>query len=134
MDAILRITRVLTASLKLFVLLSLIVMWSGLGHAGAHALSHVETDVAFEHDSNPKPETDGHSLRASSSDCEVDVSLTGGQQNSDHCCAGICMSLALHSSNDTALREEIFEVYAQIAASETFGNAVVLERPPRHLI
>jgi hypothetical protein len=44
------------------------------------------------------------------------------------------MSLALLHSSETAMSVASPEVYVQSAGLETFDNAVVLERPPRHLI
>ncbi len=124
----------LAAALNLLAVVSLVLASSGAGHAESHSLGHAQTETIVGHGASAADEVPDHSSIASFAACNTDKTTSAGQQTSDNCCSGFCMSVALHQSHNAASHFASVESYVHHVERETSVNALALERPPRHLI
>ncbi len=123
-----------TAALNLLAVFCLIVASSGVGHAESHSLGHAQTEMIVGHGPISAAEVPDHSSIASFAACETEKTTSTGQQTSENCCSGICMSVALYQSHEVAPHSASVESYMHHVELETSVSAIALERPPRHLI
>ena len=128
------ISQVLVAALKMLAVISLVVASSGVGHAENHYRGHVQTEMTFEHGATSAAEIPDHLAIVSLAACETETTTSDGQQTSENCCSGICMSVALYQSHEVAPHYASVESYMHHVELETSVNAIALERPPRHVI
>lgn len=134
MNGFFGISQVLAAALNLLAVISLVLASSGAGHAESHSLGHAQTETIVGYGPTSAAEAPDNSSIASFAACNTDKTTSAGQQTSDNCCSGFCMSVALYQSHDAASHFASVESYVHNVEPATSVNALALERPPRDLI
>ncbi len=125
------IHQIRSAFLKLFVVFTLLVFVSGLGHAGSHTPDHARADIVHEYSLTSDHETNHCGFLAASAGCETHARSVGEHQTSDECCDGVCMSSMPPQPRATAVCVEASETFARAAEFEPSAGATTDLRPPR---